>query len=171
MKKTTIFLFALSGIVFFGCSSQNKEEDHETIEVLIEDDLATEEHKHMRSDKQEGFEHLIAFKDEYPAEVGLFQDVQLTSRLANLLGSDFNDFQKLWEVETPILIEENILFTTGCEQHNCFANQFILIIDLKNDNINVYRLGLTSADYEEKGTIRLPKGIEAEFGAMMDSVL
>src|SRR5690554_6459629 len=170
MKKTTIILYALLGILLHGCSSQNKEEDHETIEVLIEDVLAAEKRKHMRSDKQEGFEHLIVFKDDYPAEVGLFQDVQLTSRLANLLGSDFSDFQKLWEVETPILIEDNVLYTTGCEQHNCFANQFILIIDLEKDNLNVYRLGLTPADYEEKGTIRHPKGIEAEFGARMDSI-
>lgn len=170
MKKTTIILYALLGIVLHGCSSQNKEEDHNTTEVLVEDKITVEEDVHVRPDKQEGFEHFIAFKNGYPAEVGLFQDVQLTSRLANLLGSDFSDFQKLWEVETPILIEDNVLYTTGCEQHNCFANQFILIIDLKNDNINVYRLGLTSADYEEKGTIRLPKGIEAEFGARMDSI-
>lgn len=169
MKKTTLILLVFFGVFLNACSSQNEEEQPTFVEALGEDEYTIQETE-IQTEEAEGVKTLIKFKDEYPAEVGLFQNPQLTKRLAALLGNDYKMFTKLWEVETPILIEDNVLYTTGCEQHNCFANQFILIIDLEKDNINVYRLGLTPADYEEKGTIRLPKGIEAEFGAMMDNI-
>lgn len=170
MKKTTLILLVFFGVFLNACSSQNEEEQPTFVEALGEDEYTIQETE-IQTEEAEGVKTLIKFKDEYPAEVGLFQNPQLTKRLAALLGNDYKMFTKLWEVETPILIEDNVLYTTGCEQHNCFANQFVLLIDLKNDNINVHRLGMEIKKYEEKGIIKLPPGIDAEFGTMLENIL
>lgn len=42
-----------------------------------------------------------------------------------------------WRVEFPISIENNILTTEGCEQHNCDSMNFIIVIDLERDILYV----------------------------------
>ena len=80
------------------------------------------------------------------------------------MGKDFGPMKKYWNVESPIEIKQGKLKTTGCEQHNCGANLYVMFVDLENDNINVYHLndeGSTTT-YFEKGKIQLPPDFASE---------
>lgn len=106
---------------------------------------------------------LNAFKGQYPSDVKLLDQPELKPRLKALLGSQYENFRKYWQTETPIEIEDSVLSTTGCEEHNCAANQFVLQIDLAHNNINVYHFGENIQSYLEKGPIHLPPGLAKEF--------
>ncbi|HET8574191.1 MAG TPA: hypothetical protein VFL76_10000 [Edaphocola sp.] len=106
---------------------------------------------------------LKKFKDQYPSDAKLLDQPEIKSRLELLLGKDYDNFRKYWQTETPIKIEGNVLSTTGCEQHNCGANQYVLQIDLMHNNINVYHFGQNIQSYLEKGPINLPSGLAKEF--------
>lgn len=107
--------------------------------------------------------HLESFKGEYPSDVKFLDQPDLKSRLEALLGAQYANFRKYWQTETPIVVEDHVLSTTGCEQHNCAANQFVLQIDLMHNNINVYHFGEGIQSYLEKGPISLPDSLAKEF--------
>ena len=101
---------------------------------------------------------------KYPDDVHLLDDPDLNIRLNKLMGKDFGPMKKYWNVESPIEIKQGKLKTTGCEQHNCGANLYVMFVDLENDNINVYHLndeGSTTT-YFEKGKIQLPPDFASE---------
>lgn len=106
---------------------------------------------------------LKKFTDQYPSDAKLLDQPEIKNRLELLLGKDYDNFRKYWQTETPIKIEDNVLSTTGCEQHNCGANQYVLQIDLMHNNINVYHFGQNIQSYLEKGPINLPPGLAKEF--------
>ena len=81
---------------------------------------------------------LAAYTGRYPNEVALLKNVRLKPRLQQLLGKDYELMIKYWNTETPISVENNIISTTGCEQHNCANNDYTLSIDLPNDKISVF---------------------------------
>lgn len=81
---------------------------------------------------------LATYNGRYPNEVALLKNVRLKPRLQQLLGNDYNLMIKYWNTETPIHVENNIISTTGCEQHNCANNDYTLSIDLPNDKISVF---------------------------------
>jgi len=110
---------------------------------------------------------LASLNGQYPTDVALLDNPLLTDRLKTLLGDDYADFRKYWNTETPIVVEDNVLSTTGCEQHNCAGNQYVLQIDLQHNNINVYHFGKDIKSYKEKGTITLPPNLAKEFEIMM----
>lgn len=105
-------------------------------------------------------------KGKYPYQVKLLDIPDLNARLKKLLGSNFAAMKKYWNVETPIEIENDILMTSGCEAHNCSSNHYLLFIDLKSDDINVYHLedGETK-HYYERGEIKLPSKFADELGS------
>lgn len=147
-------------------TSQNEIPD-DNLELAVID---TDTDHALETIEESSFKEYYEYANAYPMDVNLFEDAFLNERISNLMGKDYEDFKMYWETETPIIIEEGILFTTGCEQHNCFGNQFVLILDLENDNVNVFRLGQFPEAYEEKGTIKLPKKINSEFSTMLDNL-
>ena len=114
--------------------------------------------------KSELAARLKKWAGKYPDDVRLLDDSDLTTRLNKLMGKDFDTMKKYWNVESPIEIKQGKLKTTGCEQHNCGANLYVMFVDLENDNINVYHLndeGSTKT-YFERGKIPLPPDFAAE---------
>ncbi|ASZ14244.1 hypothetical protein KTO58_02720 [Chitinophaga pendula] len=100
---------------------------------------------------------------KYPASVELFKNEALAKRLQTLLGDEYATFSKNWNVETPIIVEEEVVATSGCKQHACPDDDYLLYADLKNDNINVYNLRKGKLKvYAEKGNITLPAHMEKE---------
>jgi len=119
--------------------------------------------------RKEVLSDLKTLNGQYPADVRLLDNALLEERLKTLLGADYIEFRKYWQTETPIVVEENVLSATGCEQHNCGANQYILQVDMQNDNINVYHLGRAPKQYFEKGPISLPPGLARDFRTLQDN--
>lgn len=106
---------------------------------------------------------LAEFAGQYPSDVQLFDNDHLNNRIKAIMGPEYENFRKFWQTETPILMEDGVLFTTGCEQHNCAANQYILQVDLKADNVNVFHIHTGVTSFVEKGHIHLPPGLAKEF--------
>jgi len=71
-----------------------------------------------------------------------------------------------WNVETPIDIQNGILMTSGCQQHNCGGNIYYMFFDLKRDNINVYHIEKGKRLYAENGTIELPSSFAEEMSSV-----
>jgi len=94
----------------------------------------------------------------YPYEIKLLDNAELRNRLKKLLGKDFASMDENFDVQAPLEIINNVLMTTGCEAHNCGANQYLLFVDLKSDNINVFHVtDKETKHYFEHGEIHLPK--------------
>lgn len=92
-----------------------------------------------------------------PAEVGLMT-TSLKKRLKNLLKHEYPSFEKDWNEETTIEISDNILFTSGCQAGDCFANKYILILDIADNNINVINFKYGSVrSWKERAVIGLPE--------------
>ena len=99
---------------------------------------------------------------KYPNDVKLLENVEMKGRLQKLLGADFAAMKANWDVETPIEIENGILMASGCEQHNCADNRYLMFVDLEKDNINVFHIEHGTQTYNEHGKIDLPKKFAAE---------
>ncbi len=100
---------------------------------------------------------------KYPADVKLLENAEMKARLKKLLGNDFPDMKEHWNVETPIKIEGDVLMASGCEQHNCGGNMYMMFVDLKRDNINVFHVNDDrTKHYYEHGEMALPKDFADE---------
>ena len=94
------------------------------------------------------------------AEIGLWENNEITARLEKLLGADYAAMKQNWQTQTPIEAEGSVLSLTGCENNNCGGNQYLMYVDTANNNINVYRFkDGKMKTYSEKGAIELPKGL------------
>ena len=104
---------------------------------------------------------------KYPYEIKLLDNAELTSRLKKLLGKDFADMKSHWNVETPMEIENGVFRASGCEAHNCSSNNYIMFVDLKADNINIYHVveDEGTRHYFESGEINLPKKFASELSS------
>ena len=159
MKNFSVLTALVALLLISSCSNQNENEASTTAaqDSLIETPKVAPPEELMP---------LISLNGQYPIEVGFLDNPLIKSRLEKLMGADYANFRKYWSVETPIIVEDNVLSTTGCEQHNCAANQYILQIDLKNDNINIIHFSEKMKSYEEKGEIILPNGLAKDFAIM-----
>ncbi len=140
MQKRNIQLLAFAALLLVaaGCKGKKKPSD-EAKNVAPK----TEETQPVPVTESTGFtDHALMFLLEeegtYPKQSGLLQNEELKSRLEVLLGSEADSLLTFWNVETPVQVAENTIFTSGCQQHNCPAHQYVLVVDLFQNSINVY---------------------------------
>ena len=94
---------------------------------------------------------------KYSYEIKLMENAELKGRLMKLLGKDYVGMKAHWNVETPTEIEDDIFRASACEAHNCGSNNYVMFVDLKNDNINVFHIEDSGTKhYFERGEIKLP---------------
>lgn len=73
-------------------------------------------------------------------EVNIWQLNGITKHLNKLMGSEYGKMRKFWNTETPINKFGDFLMMTGCEQHNCSGNQYVMFLDMGNGNINIIHI-------------------------------
>ncbi len=105
--------------------------EEETSDITIEEMFFTEE------TSTENLDFLNSYAGKYPSEINLLENKILRKRLVDLLPIDRLELIESLTVETPIEIENNIFKASGCQQHNCDATNYILIVDLKKDILYV----------------------------------
>lgn len=96
-------------------------------------------------------------------EAGFFEDSVLQQRLRDLLGKEYPYFRENWNVQTPIVREDQIYTASGCKQHDCASYNSVVYFDVENNNLNV--LIVRGAQYKiftEKGLMNLPKNLKEE---------
>lgn len=91
---------------------------------------------------------------KYPHDIKFFEDKNITERLKKLVGNQYEEMVKYFDVTTPISLEHDIYILKGCKQHDCPGYSTKIYYDPKNDNLNVSidNNGKIS-DFNEKGKI------------------
>jgi hypothetical protein len=99
-----------------------------------------------------------------PSDVSLMEANDLQSRIKAMLKDNYAEFQSDWKEETPIVIQDKILFTTGCQSGDCKANKYVLIVDFTDNNINIvnFKYGKVRS-WEERAVIGLPDKLLQQF--------
>src|SRR5262249_11443459 len=144
--KNLYFVFALL-LPVLACNlanqnntSQNRVDETRPTPAFSTNSEANVANANTAAPKSDLIARLKKTAGKYPDDIQLLDDPDLRNRLTKLMGPEFGPMKKYWNVESPIEIKQGKLKTTGCEQHNCGANMYVLFIDLENDNINVYHL-------------------------------
>jgi len=143
--------------LFYGCNEIKKENpklfDEQRIEIDKNDIQPKPEAK-----SHTGINFLNDLIGKYPKQEKIFNNEILSHRLKEVDNLDFDKLIANWNTETPLVIEDQIIHASGCNDNDCASNAYELFIDLANDNINVYHFrGNTLRVYTEKEWINLPK--------------
>jgi hypothetical protein len=102
-------------------------------------------------------------------EAKLWRNKAFDTELRGLMGADYATMRKSWDIETPIKKFGDFLMMTGCEQHNCRDNQYVIFIDLGDGRINVVNIGKdTTREWNAYGEINLPPPFAEELAAMKE---
>ncbi len=157
MKKVFLTGLAAAVLLWVSCTGNNQSISHEQSADSIK--------KVVKSAAVNPLDSLKAWTGKYPKEAGILQNELIKTRLQRLLGDiKYERMLKDWNTETPVVVEQNVLATSGCEQHNCASNHYQLYIDLMSNNINIYHRADGKTDtYFEKGAIKLPAGLQKDF--------
>ncbi len=106
----------------------------------------------------DNLDFLKSFDGKYPADVKLFDNPVLSSRLTKILGNRFNFLKENFAVESPMTINQNIFIARGCQAHNCVFTNFIIIADIEK---NIIYIGIREEQdiktYSEDGSDALSK--------------
>lgn len=159
-KKITLFLLLMSLVL-----SCNKTKPG--TELPAEPTVEQQEEKEpeiLIPDVPLGF--LVTYKGTYATQEKLFENEILANRLKALNRFNYEALLQNYNTETPIVIIDNIVHMSGCQQHSCPGNAYDFFIDLDNDNINIYHFRSNMLRvYQEKGMIELP----GEFATEMET--
>lgn len=102
-----------------------------------------------------------------PSEIGLMKSPELQERIKNMLKEDYERFQKDWNEETPLVVEDRIIFFTGCKSEDCKANKYAVYLDVNDNNINIVNFTFGRAkSYSERYIIGLPAELLKEYEAI-----
>lgn len=100
---------------------------------------------------------------KYPHDIKLFEDKSFAERVKKLVGKDYDEMKKNFDVESPIVSDNGIYKLHGCKQHDCPGYATSVYYDSKNDNLNVSidKNGKVT-DFAEKGKITVPKALDSK---------
>ncbi|ROI01832.1 hypothetical protein EGI16_16150 [Chryseobacterium sp. G0240] len=100
---------------------------------------------------------------KYPHEIKFFEDKNITERLKKLVGAQYDEMVKFFNVESPVTSENEIYKLNGCKQHDCPGYSTTIYYDSKNDNLNVSidKNGKVT-DFAEKGKITVSDVLKAK---------
>jgi hypothetical protein len=103
---------------------------------------------------------LKVFEGKYPHDVNFLDISMIQDRLEKLVGEDNFDLILGCTVSTPIEIEDNIFYCSGCWPHECGSINYLISIDLKNNImcVKIHDSDGNELKYSENGTF--PYGFE-----------
>ncbi|MFZ1704162.1 MAG: hypothetical protein WAT79_07435 [Saprospiraceae bacterium] len=99
-----------------------------------------------------------------PSDIGLITLPGLQARIKSLLKKEYDSFQNDWNEETPLIVEDRILFFSGCQRGDCKANKYVVILDVVDNNINIINFKYGSVkSWEERSIIGLSSSLLEHF--------
>ncbi len=166
MKKIIACAFALSLFVV-SCKKENKTESSvskDTLATVMPHDSAAAPKTDSAMSTPPTAQNIITKNvGKYPHDIKLLEDKGLTERLKKLLGTQYDEMVKNFNVESPITSESGIYKLSGCKQHDCPGYATHIYYDEKNDNLNVSidKNGKVT-DFAEKGKITVSESLKAK---------
>jgi hypothetical protein len=77
------------------------------------------------------------FKDKYPNEVNLLDNSIVKERLKKIIGVRYNFVKQIWEVETPIKVENGFFFAEAMQAHSGGDPSAAIMVDFSKNVIYV----------------------------------
>lgn len=175
MKKIKYSLIPtlLFSTIFLACQSSNSTHNNKTQQIEKENEQLKKENEQLKkeqsqntvsysenttsaptSSQENDLSFLKTYNGKYTFDVHLFEQKAFTDRLKKLLGNERYKFlYTIWSVETPMTFEDNVFSASACQQHNCPATNFIIVMDF---NTNIMHCGIreefTIKTYSEDGS-------------------
>ena len=129
MNRTIIGITILTLILIFSCKRKNGESKNKTENIQIEQQKESVSKIH---------ENIISKnRGKYASEINLFDKNDISIRLKKLTTSTYQKIVDKFNVQTPIISENNIYKLTGCLKNNCPAYMVTILYDSNADNLNV----------------------------------
>lgn len=161
-----VFLFAILFIISFAaCKNTNSESKTEESKGETYEGEKPETPV-VRIDLNDIAQHV----GKMPKEIDLFTKYSLDGRIEKIMGSDFAEFKKDWNEETPLKKDGEVMYTTGCRANDCKSNRYLLVLDLLQNGVNVYnfRQAKTKTYEEDHIIIGLPNQVQADFEKILN---
>ncbi|REC60256.1 hypothetical protein DRF65_21480 [Chryseobacterium pennae] len=100
---------------------------------------------------------------KYPHDIKLFEDKSFAERVKKLVGKEYDEMVKNFDVEGPIVSDNGIYKLHGCKQHDCPGYATYMYYDSKNDNLNVsIDKNSKVTDFAEKGKITVTDALKSK---------
>lgn len=151
--KTIFYSATLLGLCLFSCK------ENKPAETVQAQDSAT-----VAAPEAEAQTNIIVSNEgKYPTEIKIFEDKDFSDRVKKLVGAQYDEILKNFNVESPIVSDAGIYKFTGCRQHDCPAYQTTVLYDAQNDNLNVLvdQEGKIT-EFAEKGKINYTDALKAK---------
>lgn len=154
MKRLMVILFTLA--LMASCNNRSSDQKQNSIDST-ENIITTNANPVTNLNVVKGWEGKTA------REAGFFEDTVLQQRLQELLGKEYTYFRENWNVQTPIVKEDNVYTASGCKQHDCASYNSVVYFDVENNNLNVLiGRGSNFKIFTEKGLMDLPENLKKE---------
>jgi hypothetical protein len=102
------------------------------------------------------------FNGKYPHDVRLFNNATLKIRLQKLLGTEFSYLVKsIFQVETPVKIENNLVYVWGMQEHSGGDPSATILADIPKNILYVKIVkNKQTKIYAEDGSKTIPKDLD-----------
>ena len=108
-----------------------------------------------------GLDFLNSYKGKYPAEVKLLNQPVIKKRLQKLLGTEYTFLKKIWQVESPIEIDNGLFYAWAMQAHQGGNPGAVIMADIKKNILYVgIRKNGEEKFYSEDGSPSPKKMIE-----------
>ncbi len=171
--KTFLFILVVS-LFAFGCGSSVEAPKNAGATPADagngtgpKDPMASSEASDDAVQRSEALQELKASEGQLVTDIKFWDNREIVTRLEKIMGADHADMRKHWNTQTPIRVDGDVVMTTGCEQHNCGANQYILFADAAKNVLQVVHIKDGQVkEYKETDDITLPKAFAEELARM-----
>ena len=162
--------FLLTTFILTSCNQTSKSEDKDKALIEKENELLKKENELLKKEQElnqksaktttinttiaDNLDFMKKLKGKYPYEVKLLDNSILKKRLKQMLGSRFDFMKSIWEVETPIEIENGLFYAWAMQAHSGGDPGAVLMVDFYK---NVLYVGIRENEkeklYSEDGSL------------------
>lgn len=120
-----------SFIIIYAIAAVYSESTKKEIPRVVQQDPVTVQLEQQYASIRKEAELLNTFKGKYPYDIKFLDQPIIKEHLIDISSTSTYELVKdYWNVESPIKIENDVLFATGCQAHNCASTNFAIAINL-----------------------------------------
>lgn len=141
MKINNLIAVIILSSIFLvsSCNNNSKIETNEQSSESKQNSENNNSHVNNLGDNELPYElsYIMKFNNKYPYEVNFLEDSLISLRLKKLLNKKYDFLKKIFEVQTPIRVENFWFYSWGMQTHSGGDPSAIIVIDIKENLIYV----------------------------------
>ncbi len=169
------------GIIYDKTSQDNEEEKRIEEELKKSADSAAEallkQADEATNNNSSHLDFLKSYNGKYPFKVDLdtyleteekvpgvdlLNNPLIKERIKNLIGVQYDHLVEIWNVCSPMEVENDVFTAEGCEQHNCDKTNAIIVVDISR---NLFYVGIRTEGKAKIYSESNSEGRENEMGS------